>query len=255
MGADRVRAMSADAQVAAAEPPPGGPGDEPGTDRPIRIAPSVLPADFARLGDAIVALEQAGVDRIHWDIMDGRFVPNITFGPDIIASTRALVDLPFEAHLMIEDPEWIIPQFVRAGCQRLIVHEESCVHLHRVLHRVQEEGAHAAVVINPSTPVEAIENILDLVDMVLILTINPGFGGQAFLPSMEPKIAKLRHLIVERGLEVDIEVDGGIAPTTITAAANAGANIFVAGTALFHDDLGLDHAVQELRALAGSARG
>lgn len=246
--------MTADARVPAADPGAGTPPAHPGSDRPIAIAPSVLPADFSRLGDEIVALEKAGVDRIHWDIMDGRFVPNITFGPDLIASTRELVTLPFEAHLMIEDPEWTIPQFVRAGCQRLIVHEESCIHLHRVLHRVREEGAQAAVVINPSTPIEAIENILDLVDMVLILTINPGFGGQAFLPSMEPKIAKLRRLVLERGLDVDIEVDGGIAPNTVAAAAAAGANVFVAGTALFRDELGLDHAVDELRSLAAATR-
>lgn len=228
--------------------------DPPGTDRPIEVAPSVLPADFARLGEEIVSLEKAGVDRIHWDIMDGRFVPNITFGPDVVASTRDLVSLPYEAHLMIEDPEWTIPLWVRAGIGRIIVHAESCIHLHRVLHRVQEEGAAAAVVINPSTPIEDIENILDMVDTVLILTINPGFGGQAYLPSMEPKIAKLRRMIVERELDIDIEVDGGIAPASVQAAVRAGANVLVAGSALFRDEAGLAHAVTELRELAEAAR-
>ena len=226
----------------------------PATDRPFLIVPSVLPADFARLGDEVIALEKAGVDRIQWDIMDGRFVPNITFGPDVIKATRDLVGVPFEAHLMIEDPEWVVPQFVQAGCDTVIIHDESCVHLHRVLNVVREHGATAAVALNPSTPIEAIENVLDLVDMVLIMTINPGFGGQAFLPSMQAKIAKMRRLIVERDLDIDIEVDGGIGPSTVTAAAGAGANVLVAGSALFRDEQGLGHAVTELRELAETTR-
>lgn len=225
-----------------------------GTDRPFLIVPSVLPADFSRLGEDVISLEKAGVDRIQWDIMDGRFVPNITFGPDLIKSTRDLVGVPFEAHLMIQDPEWVVPQFVAAGCDTVIIHEESCIHLHRVLNMVREHGASAAVALNPSTPIEAVENVLDLVDMVLVMTINPGFGGQAFLPSMEHKIAKLRRLIVERGLDIDIEVDGGIGPTTVGAAAGAGANVLVAGSALFRDPLGLGHSVNELRELAASTR-
>lgn len=239
----------------AVSPPGSAPGlDRPGTDRPFYVHPSVLPADFSRLGEAIISLERAGVDRIHWDIMDGHFVPNITFGPDVIASCRPLVSLPFETHLMIENPEWTIPMWIGAGCDRLIVHAESCVHLHRVLSHVREEGASAAVTINPSTPIEAIENILDLVDSVLILTINPGWGGQKFLPSMEPKIAKLRRLILERGLDIDIEVDGGVGPDTVTDAVRCGANALVAGSALFRDERGLEHAVTELRTLAEQAR-
>ena len=226
-----------------------------GTDRPFLIVPSVLPADLSRLGDEVIALEKAGVDRIQWDVMDGRFVPNITFGPDVIGSTRDLVSVPFEAHLMIEDPSWVVPQFVAAGCQTIIIHDESCVHLHRVLHQVREEGASPAVALNPSTPVEAVENVLDLVDMVLVMTVNPGFGGQAYIATMAPKIAKLRRLIVDRGLDVDIEVDGGIAPATVTDAAGAGANVLVAGSALFRDELGLAHAVTELRELAEATRG
>ena len=226
----------------------------PGTDRPFLIVPSVLPADFSRLGDEVMALEKAGVDRIQWDVMDGRFVPNITFGPDTIASVRDKVAVPFEAHLMIEDPDWAISQFVDAGCQRLIVHAESVIHLHRTLHAVGEAGAAAAVAINPSTPAEAVENVLDLVDMVLVMTVNPGFGGQAYIATMEPKIAQVRRLIVERGLDVDIEVDGGIGPSTIEGAARAGANVFIAGSALYRDPEGLGHATDELRALADATR-
>jgi ribulose-phosphate 3-epimerase len=220
------------------------------TDRRFQIVPSVLPADFSRLGDEVAALEKAGVDRIQWDVMDGRFVPNITFGPDLIASVRDRAAVPFEAHLMIEDPAWVIPQFVAAGCELIIVHAESCVHLHRVLHGVAEAGGRAAVALNPSTPASAVENVLDLVEMVLVMTVNPGFGGQSYIATMEPKIADLRRRIIERGLDVDIEVDGGISTRTITGAAGAGANVLVAGSALYRDEQGLAHAVSELRALA-----
>ncbi len=231
-----------------------GAAPRPGTDRPFLIVPSVLPADFSKLGDEVADLEKAGVDRIQWDVMDGRFVPNITFGPDLIASVRERVAVPFEAHLMIEDPTWVLSQFVAAGCERLIVHAESCIHLHRVLGAVADAGGIAAVAINPSTPAEAIENVLDLVDMVLVMTVNPGFGGQAYIGTMEPKIAQIRRMILDRGLEVDIEVDGGISPTTITSAAAAGANVLVAGSSLYRDPAGLAHAVTELRELAETTR-
>ena len=226
----------------------------PGTDRPFLIVPSVLPADLSRLGDEVIALEKAGVDRIQWDIMDGRFVPNITFGPDVLASVRDKVAVPFEAHMMIEDPAWVVPQFVDAGCERIIIHVESCVHLHRVLNGVREAGAAAAVALNPSTPAVAVEDVLDLVDMVLVMTVNPGFGGQKYLSSMEPKIAQIRRMIVDRGLDVDIEVDGGIATSTIAPAIAAGANVMVAGSALYRDPEGLEHAVTELRELAEATR-
>lgn len=221
------------------------------TDRPLLIVPSVLPADFGRLGDEVAALEKAGVDRIQWDVMDGRFVPNITFGPDVIAATRERVTVPFEAHLMIEDPGWVVPRFVEAGCEQVIVHAESCVHLHRVLASVADAGGSPAVALNPSTPAGAVEHVLDLVDMVLVMTVNPGFGGQAYLASMEAKIGEVRRMIVERGLDVDVEVDGGISPVTAPGAAAAGANVLVAGSALFRDPEGLGHAVAELRAAAG----
>ncbi len=222
--------------------------------REVEIVPSVLPVDFAQLGDAVVALAGAGVDRIQWDIMDGRFVPNLTFGADVVASTRALVGVPFEAHLMVHEPGWIMGPLVDAGCQRLIVHAESVIHLHRALGQVREAGAAASVAITPATPVEAIENVLDLVSMVLVMTVNPGFGGQAYIATMEPKIRKLRQIVIERGLDVDIEVDGGIGPSTIGGAAAAGANVFVAGTSLFRDPEGLSHAVSELRTLAVGAQ-
>lgn len=221
--------------------------------RPVEIVPSVLPVDLARLGDAVVELQEAGVDRIQWDIMDGRFVPNLTFGADVVASTRSLVSVPFEAHLMVHEPGWIMAPLVEAGCERLIVHAESVIHLHRSLSQVLEAGAAASVALTPATPVEAIENVLDLVSMVLVMTVNPGFGGQAYIATMEPKIERLRQLIVERGLEVDIEVDGGIGPATIAGAAAAGANVFVAGTSLFRDPAGLSHAVSDLRTRAMGA--
>jgi len=226
----------------------------PGTDRPFLIVPSVLPADFSRLGDEVADLEKAGVDRIQWDVMDGRFVPNITFGPDMIASVRDRVAVPFEAHLMIEDPAWAIPHFVDAGCDHVLIHVESCIHVHRVLGTVREAGANASVALNPSTPASAIEHVLDLVDMVLVMTVNPGFGGQDYLATMEAKISEIRRMIIERGLDVDIEVDGGISPKTITRAASAGANVLVAGSALYRDEAGLAHAVTELRELAESTR-
>ena len=215
--------------------------------RIIEIAPSVLPADFSRFGDECVALEKAGVDRIHFDVMDGRFVPNLTFGPDVIASVRPLISVPFEAHLMVEEPDRLAHLYVEAGCERLIVHAEACRHLHRVLGAIADLGATPAVTINPATPISAIEHELDLVDMVLIMTVNPGFGGQSYLSSMEPKVTELARIIDERDLDVDIEVDGGIGPGTISPAATAGANVFVAGSALFRDPDGLAHAVAELR--------
>lgn len=223
-------------------------------DRPVLIAPSVLPADFARLGEECAALEEAGVDRIQFDVMDGRFVPNLTFGPDVIASLRSHTTVPFEAHLMVEEPDLLAARYVEAGCERLIVHTEACPHLHRTLGNIAELGARAAVAVNPATPVSAFAHVLDLVDLVLVMTVNPGFGGQSYIATMEPKIAETRRLIVEGGHDVDLEVDGGIGPTTVGAAAAAGANVLVAGSALYRDPEGLGHAVADLRARAEAAR-
>jgi ribulose-phosphate 3-epimerase len=229
--------------------------DLPGTDRRIEIAPSVLPADFARLGEEVAALEAAGVDRIQWDVMDGRFVPNLTFGPDVIGACRAHSTLLFEAHLMVEEPDHLAGRYVEAGCELLIVHAETTRHLHRTLSHVADLGARAAVALNPSTPVSEVAHVLDLVEMVLVMTVNPGFGGQDYIATMEPKVAKLRRLVLEQGVDVDIEVDGGIGPRTIAGAAAAGANVLVAGSALYRDPEGLAHAVSELRGIAEATRG
>jgi ribulose-phosphate 3-epimerase len=223
--------------------------------RPIQIAPSVLPADFARLGEEVAALEKAGVDLIQWDVMDGQFVPNLTFGPDVIAAARDHATVPFEAHLMVLTPELLAARFVEAGCRRLIVHAEATSHLHRALGAVGELGARAGVALNPATPAQAVAHVLDLVDLVLVMTVNPGFGGQRYLASMEPKITEVRRMIEDAGRadQIDVEVDGGISPATAGAAAAAGANVLVAGSALFADPDGLDHAVAELRRLATEA--
>jgi len=222
--------------------------------RPVLIVPSVLPADFARLGEEVAALQTAGADRIQWDVMDGQFVPNITLGPDIVAAARKHTDLTFEAHLMVRTPELLAERWVEAGCERLIIHAESVVHLHRTLAHVRSLGVAAAVAINPATPASAVAYVLDLVDMVLVMTVNPGFGGQEYIATMEPKVAEIRAMIEARRLDVDIEVDGGISPATVAGAATAGANVLVAGSALFRDPDGLGHGVEELRTLAEAAQ-
>jgi ribulose-phosphate 3-epimerase len=185
--------------------------------------------------------------------MDGRFVPNLTFGPDVIASTRSLVDVPFEAHLMVEQPDELAHRYIEAGCGLLIVHAEACLHLHRTLGHIRELGAVPAVALNPATPADAVRNVLDLVGMVLVMTVNPGFGGQAYISTMEPKIATIRRWIVEGGYDVDLEVDGGISPETAVGAASAGANVLVAGSALFRDPEGLEHATSQIRAVGQAA--
>lgn len=222
---------------------------------PIQIAPSVLPANFSKFGEEIQALDEAGVDIIQFDVMDGQFVPNLTFGPDVIASVRPYTTKPFEAHLMVLTPDVMAQRYVEAGCQRLIVHEEACTHLHRTLENIRAMGATAAVALNPHTPASTIDHVLDLVDMILVMTVNPGFGGQSYIATMEPKIREVRNMITRRGLgdSVHLEVDGGISPTTISGAAKAGANVLIAGSALYKDPKGLAHAVTQLRALATEA--
>jgi ribulose-phosphate 3-epimerase len=199
-------------------------------------------------------LEAAGADRIQWDIMDGSFVPNLTVGPDVVAACRSHTTLPFEAHLMVRDPDPMLERWIDAGCRLLIIHAESALHLHRTLGRVNELGAGAGVALNPATPVRAVEHVLDLVELVLVMTVNPGFGGQDYLASMEPKVAEARELVLESGLDIDVEVDGGIGPTTVQSAARAGANVLVAGSALYRRPLGLRRAVSELRELAEATR-
>ncbi len=219
----------------------------------VEIVPSVLPADFARLGEEVGSLEEAGVDRIQWDVMDGRFVPNLTFGPDVIAACRNHSQVPFEAHLMVVEPDQLMTRYVDAGCDVVIVHAEACVHLHRTLGAIRDAGARAGVALNPSTPVDAVRHVLDLADLVLVMTVNPGFGGQDYIQTMEPKIREMAELIATSGHQIDLEVDGGISPDTVGGAAAAGARILVAGSALYKHEGGLADAVATLRKRAEEA--
>jgi ribulose-phosphate 3-epimerase len=215
--------------------------------RPSRIISSALGADHARLGAAAAEFEAAGVDGIQWDVMDGRFVPNLTVGPVVVAACRTHTKLPFEAHLMVEDPDpWLEP-FVAAGCATVIVHAEATRHLHRTLARIRSLGAAAGVALNPATPLDAVRHVLYAVDLLLVMTVDPGFGGQTYLASMERKIAEARDLIDREGTETALEVDGGIGPATIGGARRAGADTFVAGSAIAGHPAGPAEAVRQLR--------
>lgn len=218
------------------------------------IVPSVLPADFADLGSEVEALCAAGVDRIQWDVMDGVFVPNLTFGPDVIAACKPHSSVGFEAHLMVVEPDNMLEQYVQAGCELVIVHAEACTHLHRTLNRIRQLGARSGVAINPHTPVEVVEHVLDETDLVLAMTVNPGFGGQAYIPAVEPKVRRLRQLIDESGLPIEIEVDGGITDQTIAGAASAGADVFISGSWLYAQSDGKAGAVERLRTIATDHR-
>jgi len=231
----------------------GSPATAPGGTSGVSIVPSVLPADFARLGEEVAALEEAGVDRIQYDVMDGRFVPNLTFGPDVIAATRSHCTVPFEAHLMVVEPDLMMKRYVEAGCDIVIVHAEACTHLHRTLASIREAGAKAGVALNPATPLQSVSNVMDLVDLLLVMTVNPGFGGQAYISTMEPKIREAAELIASRGLDTELEVDGGISADTIAGAAAAGARVLVAGSALYRHEGGLKEAVADLRRRAEEA--
>lgn len=220
--------------------------------QPIAIVPSVLPADFSRLGEECITLEKAGVDRIQFDIMDGVFVPNLTFGPDVIASVRPHVTVPFEAHLMVVEPDRLLDRYVEAGCEIVIVHAEACTHLHRTLARIRDLGATPGVALNPHTPTDVVAQVCDLAGLVLVMTVNPGFGGQEYISSMEPKIAEVAALV--EGCDCDVEVDGGIGPATVGGAVAAGANVLVSGSSLYRDPEGLSHAVADLRERAEAER-
>jgi ribulose-phosphate 3-epimerase len=198
---------------------------------PIRIAPSILSADFAALGADIQRVDRAGADWIHVDVMDGHFVPNLTIGPEVIKA----IALPFDVHLMIERPELSIAQYAEAGADRIGVHVETCPHLHRTIQQIHGLGRKACVVLNPATPAIAVEPVLGDVDQVLVMSVNPGFGGQKFIPSVLAKVRQIRRWIAERGCEVEIEIDGGVNRETIAAAAEAGVNVFVAGNAVFRE--------------------
>ena len=204
--------------------------------RPIIVAPSILSADFARLGDEVRAVDQAGGDWIHVDVMDGRFVPNLTIGPIVVEALRKVTKKPLDVHLMIVEPEHYLDDFAQAGADHLIVHCEpsSTIHLHRTLSHIRTLGKVPGVVLNPGTSLTQIEYVLDLVDIVLIMTVNPGFGGQSFLPTMLPKIAALRDMAERRGLKITIEVDGGVSGANAWEVIEAGATAIVAGSAVFH---------------------
>ncbi|HUC93414.1 MAG TPA: ribulose-phosphate 3-epimerase [Paenibacillus sp.] len=198
------------------------------------IAPSILSADFGRLADEIADADRSGGDWIHVDIMDGHFVPNITFGPVVVGAVRQATKLPFDVHLMIKEPERYIADFAKAGADRITVHAEACVHLHRVIHMIKEQGIPAGVALNPATPLSAVEHVLEDIDLVLCMTVNPGFGGQAFIPAVLAKLRELRDKADKRGLSgLHIQVDGGINKETARLVKEAGANVLVAGSAVF----------------------
>lgn len=197
------------------------------------IAPSILSADFARLGEEITAVAKGGADVIHIDVMDGHFVPNITIGPLVVKAVRRITDLPLDVHLMIENADRYLEDFANAGADWITVHVETGYHLHRTIHRIKELGKKAGAVLNPATPLTSLTEILPDLDLVMLMTVNPGFGGQSFIESSLAKIRQLKKMIDDRGLQVGIEVDGGVSPKTIGSIAAAGANIFVAGSAVF----------------------
>ena len=202
----------------------------------IKLAPSILSADFARLLEDVEKVEKAGCEYLHIDVMDGNFVPNITLGPGIVKSLRKDVNMVFDAHLMIENPDQYIKDFVDAGCDLIVVHQEACRHLHRTIQNIKSYGIKAGVALNPATSIETIKHVLQDVDMVLIMTVNPGFGGQSFIEGMIPKIEELKAIIDSQNLSIDIQVDGGIKPDNVKKVVKAGANIIVAGSAIFNSN-------------------
>ncbi|OIJ12573.1 ribulose-phosphate 3-epimerase [Anaerobacillus alkalilacustris] len=199
----------------------------------LKLAPSILSADFSNLGRDIENTTKGGADMIHIDVMDGHFVPNITLGPDIIKAIRSYTNLPFDVHLMIQNPEKYIHNFVDAGADIITVHVEACPHLHRVVQQIKDYGIKAGVVLNPATPLSVLEHILEDLDMVLLMSVNPGFGGQSFIPSTLEKIKKLRQMIDQTGKDIDIQVDGGIKHNNVRAVIEMGANVIVAGSAIY----------------------
>lgn len=219
----------------------------------IKIAPSILSADFTRLGEAVQEAEAAGVDRVQIDVMDGRFVPNITFGPLAVRALRPLTHLTLEVHLMVSPPEDFIEPFAEAGADTLIVHQESTPHLHRSIQRIHALGKKAGVAINPSTPVSMLSEVLASVQLVLVMTVNPGFGGQQFIPETLSKLRDLRRTFARCGLECELEVDGGIHGETAPLVVEAGANVLVAGSAVFGVEGGVKLAVERLLRAAGPA--
>jgi ribulose-phosphate 3-epimerase len=213
----------------------------------IGIVPSILSADFTRLGEQVREAEEAGAQRIQVDIMDGHFVPNITMGPLVVEAVRRCTKLPLEAHLMISNPEQYIEEFAKAGADVIIVHQEVSPHLHRIIQQIKAAGKMAGIALTPSTPVIMLEDILSMLDMVLIMTVNPGFGGQNFIPETLPKITRLRQVIEQRGLDCDIEVDGGIHESIVPLVVQAGANLLVAGSAVYNERESVAQAIARLQ--------
>ncbi len=220
---------------------------------PVRINPSILTADFARLAEEMAALDAAGVDRFHLDVMDGHFVPNISFGPDVIAALRPHAQAPFEAHLMVSRPEELFGRYIDAGCERLLLHPETLQQPHHAFTAVRDLGAHPGIALSPATGLCHLDHVLDLVDTVCVMTVSPGFGGQSYVSAMEPKIAAARRRLDALDRQVELEVDGGIGPETIASAAKAGADVFVCGSAMWKYP-SFAEGVADLRARAESAR-
>ncbi|HHW69799.1 MAG TPA: ribulose-phosphate 3-epimerase [Clostridiales bacterium] len=198
-----------------------------------KIAPSILSSDFSKLGEEVSSLDKAGADFIHIDIMDGHFVPNLTIGPPIVRAIRHITDVPFDVHLMMDNPMDFVDEFIKAGADSITVHAEVLPHLHRAVMYIKEKGVNVGVALNPSTPIDVLDYVLDEIDMVLIMTVNPGFGGQDFIPSMLDKITLLKDMIISKDTDVHIQVDGGISLENIHTVSSAGADIFVAGSAIF----------------------
>ncbi len=216
----------------------------------VQIAPSILSADFARLGEQVREAESAGADVLHVDVMDGHFVPNLTIGPLVVRALRPITRLPLHVHLMIEQPERTIDDYVQAGANLVTIHVETCPHLHRTLQQIRETGAQAAVTLNPATPLGTLEEVLDAVSLILVMTVNPGFGGQVLIPATLDKVRRLKAMLRERGLnECLVEVDGGVNAQTIPDAVRAGADVLVMGSALFADPAGLAGAIRRTRRL------
>jgi ribulose-phosphate 3-epimerase len=212
------------------------------------LAPSILSADFTHLGSDLATCEAAGANWIHVDVMDGHFVPNMTLGPLVVAACRRATSLPLDVHLMIEKPEGMLEAFAQAGASRLTVHVETCPHLHRTIQQIQALGVKAGVTLNPSTPLVMIKEVLPYIDLVLVMTVNPGFGGQSFIPEMLSKVSETRRTLDELGSQAWLEVDGGVSEKTIPALLKAGANAFVAGNAVFNHPQGITAGVKTLQA-------